>query len=464
MTNVLGVILSIKILGRNMSAAYKMPWVILLLTFPFAGVPLILLFDRVRIPNKHLKRFKKFYELTENSVKSPADIIDDKAALSQSNYILNTCHLPAFSHCYNEFLPTGEEFFSRLEEELKKAEKYIFMEYFIVEQGALWTRIHNILLEKVKAGVEVHFMYDDIGSITKLPRRFYKRLVKEGIKACVFNKFIPIVSAVHNNRDHRKITVIDGKVAFTGGANIADEYTNEREVFGKWNDAGILIKGEAVDSFVALFVQMYNSSVSDKLDVNQYIVNEHEIYDAVGFVQPYGDGPRPISNDYVGRDVYLNIINQARDYIYITTPYLVVEHFIIEALCNAAKRGVDVRIMTPNIPDKKTIFIMTQSCYLPLIKAGVKIYQYKPGFIHAKTMVADDIIGTVGTINLDYRSFCHHFECGVWMYKTASISSMKVNFLTLVKNDGIEIDEKNAKLNPFKRLVKDVLYVLAPLL
>lgn len=461
---ILAVLVGVSILGRNQSAAYKLPWIVIILLFPLAGVFLLLAFGRVKLTKKQTQRFKDVYEVTQNAVSEPSEELTSSQAYGQSSYILNTCHLPAFNNTYNEYLPTGEIYFARLKEEIQKASKYIFMEYFIVEYGQIWDEIHEILLEKVKSGVKVYFMYDDIGSISKVRYNFHRKLREEGINAVVFSRFFPLAAAFHNNRDHRKITVIDGEVAFTGGINLADEYANIKEVFGKWKDSGIILKGQAVDSFVALFLQNYNVMTSKQIQIDDYICKNHQVYEETGFVQPYGDGPRPISEDYVGRDIYLNIINQSRHYLYITTPYLIVEYSIIELLCNAAKRGVDVRIITPHIPDKKTIFLMTRSSYEPLLKAGVKIYEYKPGFIHAKTFLCDDLYGVVGTVNLDYRSFVHHYECGVWMYKTSALKTMKADFNKMIKQDTIVMDLKNSHLKFIQRFIKNVLNLFAPLL
>ena len=462
--DIIAVIVIISIIGRNQPAVYKLPWIIAILLLPFAGITLFLMFGQLNLSKKFADRFKDVYEVTQNAVKEPDEELKNSLAYGQSSYILNTCHLPAFRHCYNEYLPTGEIFFNKLEDELLKAERYIMMEYFIVEKGFLWNQIFSILKNKIQQGVKIYFMYDDIGSISKFPRNFYMELKKEGINAVVFNKFVPITSSVHNNRDHRKITIIDGKTAFTGGANIADEYINVTHPFGKWKDSGIMIKGQAVDSFVALFLQNYNVMVRNPLHIDEYVCKEHETFEEKGFVQPYGDGPRPIFNHYVGRDIYLNIINQSKKYLYITTPYLIVDFNILEALCNASKRGVDVRLITPHIPDKKSIYLMTKSNYTMLIKEGVKVYEYKPGFIHAKTFVCDDEYGVVGTVNLDYRSFLHHYECGVWMYKTESIKPMKQDFLEIVKNESLEMNLKNSHLNPIMRFIRNALNLFAPLL
>lgn len=383
-------------------------------------------------------------------------------AYLQVNYLKETTDLPVHSNTKVTYYSLGEHFHKSLLEELSKAEKYIFMEYFIIEEGKMWNPIHDILKEKVKNGVEVYLMYDDVGCMTTLDDKYYELLQKEGINCIPMNQFKPVLARFHNNRDHRKITVIDGIVGFTGGVNIADEYINEKVKHGHWKDTAIKLEGPAVKNLASLFLETWNTQNKKELEVSKYLDIKSPIIKEKGFVFPYGDGPDIYYNDKIGKYVYINMLNQAKKYVYITTPYLICDYELLNAISACAKKGVDVRIITPHIPDKKTVFWMTQSNYEELIKNGVKIYEYTPGFIHAKNFICDDLYATCGTINLDYRSLVHHFECGVWLYNTDCIKDMKKDFLD-TQNKSEEITLKKSKLKGIKKLVAEVLKVFSPL-
>ena len=303
-----------------------------------------------------------------------------------------------------------------------------------------------------------------MGCITTLPNKYHEKMEKLGIKCQVFNKFIPILSIIVNNRDHRKITVIDGHTAFTGGINLADEYINEIVRFGHWKDASIMIKGEAVWNLTVMFLQVWNFVGFNREDYNKYRPKMYHSDDFAtdGYVQPYGDSP--YDNELVGENVYLNIINKAKDYIYINTPYLIIDNELVTALTLAAKSGVDVRIVTPFIEDKWYAHIVTRAYYAQLIEAGVKIYEYIPGFIHSKTFVCDDEIGVVGTINMDYRSLYLHFECGVFLYKTKSVMQIKEDFLNILEVSQNITLEDTKKVKWFNRFLRAILRVFAPLM
>ena len=299
-----------------------------------------------------------------------------------------------------------------------------------------------------------------------LPYDFDKKLIKLGIKCIKFNKYYPIVSVVYNNRDHRKIAVIDGYIGYTGGINIADEYNNIIEKHGYWKDNGVRLYGEAVANLTLMFLKTYNIYSGEKSNYNDFMPHKYhqDKFNGDGFIQPFGDGPAPIYENYVGENVYLNIINQATKYVYITTPYLIVDHLLMNALENAAKRGVDVKIITPGIPDKKIVNLLTRDSYNDLIKSGVKIYEYQPGFIHAKTVISDDDIAVVGTINFDYRSLVHHFECGCYMVKCDCIKDIKNDFQETLKDCKIPNKKLYYSKNLFKRLFVHILKFFAPLM
>lgn len=347
---------------------------------------------------------------------------------------------------------------------IREAKHYIFLEYFIISEGYMFETMVDLLAEKVKEGVEVRLIYDDVGCVNTLPHRYYKKLQAKGIKCAAFNPFRPVISVIMNNRDHRKILVVDGKVGFTGGINLADEYINRIERFGYWKDTGIRLEGDGVWSLTQMFLSMWNTIIQSKEDYSQYLpsVYQDKPFIQDGFVQPYGDSP--LDHENVGENVYLNIVSRAKDYVYIFTPYLIVDHEMLVALCNAAKSGVDVRIVTPEIPDKKMVYLLTQSYYEPLIRAGVKIYQYTPGFIHAKSFVCDDEIATVGTINLDFRSLYLHFECGVWMYQSKAVMQVKEDCLeTFACSEEITLEFCRNRPLPI-RMIQSVLRLFAPLM
>ena len=443
----------------------KLIWVILFLMFPLFGIVIYRMF----VWNKAPRRHRRYYEQVKNKVKE----INKKGAVENSElkeklgkyygqfeYIYKTTNLKTYENSKVQFINTGENFYKELLEELKNAKSYIFMEYFIIERGKMWDSILNILKRKVKEGVEVRVMYDDFGTIYKLPNNYPKRLKKFGIKCVKFNSFIPIMSALHNNRDHRKITVIDGRVGFVSGLNIADEYINEVQKFGYWKDTGVKITGEAVKSLLMMFLQLYNVQTQQN-EAYQLYLKDIKPVKSNGFVCPYGDGPRYFYEDYVAENVYLNMINQAEKYIWITTPYLIIDSKLTNALCSAAKRGVDVRIITPRVPDKKIIFRITRSSYKKLQESGVKIFEYEKGFVHSKQVLCDDQLAIVGTINFDYRSLLHHYECGVLMYNVDCLKDIKRDFdymFTISRN------MKDFKVSAFNRLLSAVLKAFTPML
>ncbi|MDE6030191.1 MAG: cardiolipin synthase, partial [Oscillospiraceae bacterium] len=322
----------------------------------------------------------------------------------------------------------------------------------------------EILREKKAHGVEVYLMYDDLGCLATLPWHYYKLLNEEGIHCEIANKFSPVLSRIHNNRDHRKITIIDGKVGFTGGINLADEYINAFEKHGHWKDTAVKLEGDAVQNLTMLFLLNWNAqSKKQPIDYAKYMSVQPQSEEDNGMVIPFGTGAEPICRDSAGKNIYLNMIHAAKRYLYITTPYLICDREMLSALCLAAQKGVDVRIITPHIPDKKAVFWMTRSNYLVLMRAGVRIFEYTPGFIHAKNFVCDDKFAVCGTLNLDYRSLVHHYECGAWMYETDCIADMKADFLRTEELSG-EIDKNKAVMRGWQYLIAGIMKVFSPLL
>lgn len=458
----------IYMLNKDEPAAHKLTWTVVLGIIPVFGALIYCMFGNPQQTRRAKKRFNKVNKEASLYLKTDPQLLEKQSESSHegaslSKYIQNVCNIPPYDNTESKYFPCGEVFFNQLLEDIKKAERYIFMEYFIITPGKVWNILHDALVERAMNGVDVYIMYDDIGSMKKTPSHFDAELREEGINAYKFNKISPLPTTLHNNRDHRKITVIDGKVAFTGGVNIADEYANIEKPFGKWKDSALRMEGSAVDGFVFMFTQLYNMFAPEPLDPAEFLA-EHEPGRNDGYIQPYGDGPRPMYKDYIGKNLYLGIIYSAKKYLYIATPYLITGYEVEEALIFAAKRGVDVRIITPHIPDKKSVFIMTRSSYAKLIAGGVKVYEYAPGFIHSKIVIADDDLGIIGTVNFDYRSFVHHYECGALICKAACLKDIKDDYIKTVYNDGIMQTPESAKLNLGEKIIKAVFGLFAPML
>ena len=362
-----------------------------------------------------------------------------------------------------KYFPLGEYKFKALVEELKKAKKYIFMEYFIVEEGYMWGTILNILRHKVEEGVEVRFMYDGMCAISMLPYDYPNKINHWGIKCKMVNKVKPFLSTTQNNRDHRKICVIDGCVGFTGGINLGDEYINRKERFGHWKDTAVMLKGDAVQSLTMIFLQMWNVDERKEEDYRRYLTPKTPgLKRELGYVIPYADSP--FDNENVGEEVYFHILNHAKKYVHIMTPYLILDNEMITTLTRAAKSGIEVIIIMPHIPDKWYAFVVAKTYYKELIESGVQIYEYTPGFVHAKVFVADDDTATVGTINLDYRSLYLHFECGTFIYNNSEIDRIERDFQqTLAKCHKVTLIEVK-KRSAFTKIAGQVLRLIAPLM
>ncbi|MBE6569180.1 MAG: cardiolipin synthase [Ruminococcaceae bacterium] len=461
-----------KIIRTDDNPGYKITWTIVVLMFPPVGIALYFAFSRNRLSQRTLKKMSSIAVISEQMMDDNADIIadlreKDRGAARQSAYISNMAMCPPYKNTETVYHPTGESFFEALLQAVESAERYIFLEYFIIAEGEMWGRLHALLKEKARAGVDVRVIYDDFGSITRLNYRVPKILRSEGIKCHVFHPFVPVLDASQNNRDHRKICVVDGYIAFTGGINIGDEYINVTHPHGHWKDNAIELHGEGAWSFVLRFLTMweyleYGVSVSKKeLSFDQYKPDPILRYSEEGIVQPYTD--TPLDNEPVGENIYLQLLYGASDYVWITTPYLIIDEQMKQALCTAAKSGIDVRIMVPGIPDKKTIYETTKSYYKALLESGVKIYEYTPGFLHAKTFLCDDKYATVGSVNLDFRSLYLHFECGVWMYGTSSVKEIKNDYIRTMECCR-QISIKDCKTGLLRELYRSILQILAPML
>ena len=419
----------IAIILRTNNPAVKLAWIVPILIFPLFGGIMYLAFGHVFLPGRLRKGKERTSGHIGKNLKQDQEVLgrleDDGSSVSnQSRYLLDCAGAPVWNHTATQYFADGLPYWKRLLEDLEQAKHFIFLEFFILGEGEMWGAVLEVLERKAKDGVEVRLIYDDVGSVFLLPKKYNETLEAKGIKCIAFNRIIPFVALILNNRDHRKIVVIDGRIGYTGGINMADEYINYTHPYGDhWKDAGIRIEGEAVWNFTVMFLQMWNMSRYTEEDYSAYHYRFENKPEMAGYVQPYMDSP--LDGELVGENVYLNMIGYARRYIYIFTPYLITDNEMYTALKLAAKRGVDVRIVTPGVPDKKTIYWLTQSNYQNLIEAGVKIYQYAPGFIHSKCVLCDDEVAAVGTINFDYRSFYHHFECGVFMYRVDALRDIK---------------------------------------
>ena len=456
----------LKIINSQENPDYKIPWLLFVILVPVAGFMIYFMFYDRRLSGRYRKRMEKIHsEQVHTDDKAVLEKLEmeDKQAYLQANLLCKLADTHLYQNTSAEYFDMGEKLFASMLEDLKKAEKFIFMEYFIVEEGIFWNSILDILKEKAAKGVDVRVIYDDIGCMFTLPGNYYRELRKYGIKAVSFSMLKGQANNEFNNRSHRKIMVIDGKVGYTGGVNIADEYINEKMLFGLWKDVGIRMEGEAVAQLTSIFLTDYELNVRTKVEEFAPYFKEKTSVENEGYMIPFGDGPGPIYKHRVAKTMIMNMLNQAQDYVYIMSPYLIIDNELCQAIENAAMRGIDVRIVTPHIPDKKIIFVMTRSHYKRLVDAGVKIYEFEPGFVHAKVYISDDKYAIVGTINLDYRSLVHHFENGVWMYRHGVLGAIKAD-VEATMGRSIEVTEGHIKNTLGQRMIGAFVRALAPML
>ncbi len=456
------------LIRKDESSAYKIAWIIMVMGLPLFGGILYVLIGNKK-PSKQLAvrlalvKGEMSDTLAQNQWVLQEIEAQDLAAAGNIRYIGEFGPYPVWKNTEVTYFPVGERMFESMLEDLKKAKHYIFLEYFIIEEGAMWGSILEILEQKVKEGVDIRLIYDDVGCVSLLPYHYAEQMERKGIKCLAFNRFVPFLSLVMNNRDHRKIMVIDGHTAYNGGINLADEYINQKLRFGHWKDTGVRLFGDAVYNFTLMFLEIWNAFRSPDLDYS--IFRPHVWHEGAfvgeGYVVPYAD--TPLDNEELGENVYINILNQAKNYVYIATPYLLISDEMESALCLAAKRGVDVRILMPGIPDKPAVFFMAKSYYPPLLKAGVQIYEYTPGFVHAKSYVCDDRIATVGTINMDFRSLYLHFECGTLMYGCKAVLDVKQDMEECFPKSH-QVTLGDCRQGLIGNLFTSVLRVLAPLM
>ncbi len=461
----LSVVVVLVVLNADLDPTAKLTWMVVIMAMPVFG-SLFYWYTQRDVGHRLLKavmaeRQKQSLHLIDQEPGVARELeAAEPGAAGMARYVQRSGCFPVCDGTAATYFPLGEEMYRALLEELDKAESFIFMEYFILSEGKMWDGILEILARKAAAGVDVRLMYDGTCEFALLPRDYPKQLEKLGIQCQVFAPLEPFVSTHYNYRDHRKITVIDGKVGFTGGVNLADEYINQEVKYGHWKDTALMLQGPAVQSFTVMFLQHWG--IYRRAPEYHKFLRQVPKEAAPGFVMPYSD--TPLDNDRVGEQVYLDLLNRAQKYVHIMTPYLILDHQMENALCYAARRGVDVRIILPGIPDKKVAYHLAKTHFAALNAAGVKLYTYTPGFVHAKSFVVDDTEAVIGTINLDYRSLYHHFECAVYLRGSDAIAHMEADFRATqeqcrrVTRETIQQEKWTVKLAGF------VLKTVAPLL
>ena len=468
----LSAIVVVYIINSNADPSYKLAWVVPIMMFPVIGG---LFYGILKLQRPRKKSIAKLNAITHDS--KPCLMQDEKVMkalkndsehfASSATYMNDYANFSVVKNTDAAYFPSGEAMWDVLLNELEKAEKYIFIEFFIIREGEFWNSVLEILKRKVADGVDVRVIYDAIGSISTLPRRYNRKLESYGIKCKVFNPFVPVLTVSQNNRDHRKIIAIDGKVAFNGGINLADEYVNRLDRFGYWKDTAVMLKGDAAFNFTVMFLQMWQfigKKAAESIDYSSYKPKPFKVKPSErnGYIIPYCD--HPIDEENVGEFVYLDIINNATDYLYITTPYLIIDDIMLRALENASKRGVDVKIIIPEKPDHWYAYVVSESYSVELMKAGIEIYKYSPGFIHAKSVVSDNDVAVVGSINFDFRSLYLHFECATWMYKDNVVKEVYDDFFdSLAVSEKMTV-EKLENVNIFKKLLRIILKIFSPLM
>lgn len=464
----LAFILVITIINRKWNPIFKLTWMLPMIVAPLLGC-FAYIFIELQFGSRVLKkRLSTITDKTKRYLVQDEDIIrklsiEDPGTANLAKYTSNYAAAPIYKNVGTKYFSSGEEMFPYLIEELEKAESFIFMEFFIIEEGKVWNSVLDILERKVKEGVEVRVIYDGLCSLFQLPPGYFQKLRKKRIKAKAFSRMIPLFTTTQNNRDHRKIVVIDGKTAFTGGINLADEYMNFKRRFGYWKDTGVMLKGDVVKSFTLMFLQMWNISEKTLSNFDRYInVDAETDKNEQGYVIGFADSP--FDGEQIGENIYIDILNTAKRYVHIVTPYLILDYEMLQTLEFTAKRGVDVSIIMPGIPDKAYAYCLARSYYKELIEAGVKIYEYTPGFTHAKMFISDDEKAVVGSINLDFRSLYLHFECAAYIYKNPEVAKIEADYCETLKDCSMVtiMECKNRPL--FYKICGQMLRIFAPLM
>lgn len=464
---ILSIIIIIALVNDNRSSSYKISWICIILILPLTGHIMYVLWGKSdskrKIEKKVLQKLRHgatFYSYNQ-------EVVDEFTAKyptkSRMVKYLESYHFPLFKNNEITYYPMGEETFAAIMKDIEEAKKFVMINFFIIGEGVLWDRIHALLVNKIKEGVEVMLMYDDFGAMLRTSKGFKHSLESEGFQVRIFNPIHKYTEKLYMNyRSHQKIIVVDGNIGYTGGMNLADEYVNLVDRFGVWKDNAVRVEGEAVWGLTVTFLQMWEVCTDGvMIDYSPYRPTKEFKQNQV-FCQVISDGPA-LNPSCPIEGFYKHIINYSKQYLYVTTPYLVLEPDMQEALENAVRSGIDVRIITPRIPDKKSVKLVTEFNYGKLLEAGVRIFEYEPGFIHAKTIINEDC-GVVGTINMDYRSFYLHYECGLFMCNREVIAGIKKDLdETLKVCHEITLEEwKNRPLNV--KIKQQVLNLFATLM
>lgn len=461
----LSVATALHLITRPDKYAFKILWTFLILLFPLFGGVMYWTFHFQTASTGFRKILQKIEDAQHAEYRALCAPEEPKLENGQDirllSYLRNTAAFPAYKHTESRYFGDGKEMLASMLADMRRAEKFIFVEYFIIEEGVMWNSILNVLRERVADGVDVRVIYDDLGCLLTLPVGYQKTLRTYGIKCEIFNRFHPFLTTLQNNRDHRKIAVIDGKIAYTGGINLADEYINEKLRFGHWRDCGVRMQGAATESFTAMFLQTWGLLSRTREPLRDLIADRDTSTPTDGWVQPYADSP--MDKIHVGERIYSHAISRAQKSLWIVTPYLMVGEEMISSLKWCAQSGVDVRIFTPGIPDKKIVFFTTRSYYQELLSAGVKIYEYTPGFVHSKIIVSDDDFCMIGSTNMDFRSLYLNYECGACFYGSKMITDAKTDILRL-QVDCHEVSEADCKRNLFVKILQDICRMFAPLM
>ena len=460
--NGLSLLIVLYLVRKDENSAYKVGWIALIGLLPLLGGALYLAFGNKR-PSRRLRSKMQAVEQAHRTDRAQqpgqtAGLCDENRGVSR--YLTQYGCYPAWKNTTARYFSCGEAMYPALLADLEKAEKSIFLEFFIISQGKMWQGVEDVLRRKAAQGVDVRLIYDDFGSLLGLPKDFVVRMERAHIRCIPFNPVVPLLSLVMNHRDHRKIVVVDGNVAYTGGVNLADEYINAEQRFGYWKDAAIRLEGAAVWNFTVMFLNVWNAFRPQETDYTAFAPTRLPAVQD-GVVQPYADSP--LDEEPLAETVYLDILSQAQRYVYIYTPYLAVGEEMLDALKSAAKRGVDVRLILPGIPDKKLVFRLSRSYYLPLLRAGVRIYEFTPGFLHAKCYVSDDRVAVVGSINMDYRSLFLHFECGTLLFHNSQIAALRKDVERTLPQCR-EIMRSDCRTNLPGTALDSVLRLLSPLM
>lgn len=469
-SNFISIIFILVEVNRHEESAFKITWIMLIAVVPFFGWFFYLythtgiMSGNIQKSHTHAQKLLDNYKTDDSEIIEEMDSIGLETSLVK--YLSRAGGSSVFKNTLVSYYPLGEDMFPPLIEELEKAEKFIFIEFFIINQSSrMWKTVEEILIRKAKNGVDVRLMYDGMGCMGIVDSHYNKILEKSGIKCQIFSPVQPLLSTYQNNRDHRKIVVIDGRCAFSGGVNLADEYINELDRFGHWKDSAIKLTGEGVCGFTSLFLTMWNTTSSKREENIEEFINASTEYshpEAAGYVLPFGDSP--LDSKLVGRNAYVDILNTSREYVDIMTPYFVIDDSIYNAMDYAVTRGVRVRLILPGVPDKKIAYCLARSYYRDLFKIGVEVYEYTPGFVHAKNTVSDGKRAIVGTINYDYRSLYLHYECASYMMEVPQIKDMENDFIETLAKCRRVTDTEYSRFQWYYRALGRVLRFIATMI